>query len=46
MNLADTLKQAFSNDTCIKKVKESLGLDDIQVESESDGVKIVFVKKF
>ena len=45
MNLKDILQQAFSNDTCIKKFKESLGLDDIRVESESDGVKIVFVKE-
>jgi hypothetical protein len=45
MNLKDKLQQAFSNDTCIKKFKESLGLDDIQVKSESDGVKIVFVKE-
>jgi len=45
MNLKDTLQQAFSNTTCVKKLKESLGLDDIQVKSESDGVKIVFVKE-
>ena len=45
MNLANTLKQAFSNDTCIKKLKESLELDDIQVDASADGVKIVFEKE-
>jgi len=45
MNLKDTLQQAFSNDTCVEKFKESLGLDDIQVKNESDGVTIVFVKE-
>ena len=45
MNLADTLKQAFSNDTCIKKLKESLELDDIQVDASADGVKIAFEKE-
>ena len=45
MNLVDTLKQAFSNTTCIKKLKESLELDDIQVDASSDGVKIVFEKE-
>jgi len=45
MNLANTLKQAFSNDTCIKTLKESLGLDDIQVDASADGVKIVFEKE-
>ena len=42
MNLIDTLQQAFSNETCIKKLKESLELDDIQVDASADGVKIVF----
>lgn len=45
MNLKDTLQQAFSNNTCVEQLKESLGVDDIQVMNESDGVKIVFVKE-
>ena len=45
MNLKDTLQQAFSNNTCVEKFKESLSLEDIQVSVSADSVEIVFVKE-